>query len=372
MLAFVSLVAAIGVQGCLRYVPSRTELEAKGTTSNDPKASLNAGSMGGEKEFLSYEQNLSDRLQKLVQARSYLLTMTSTENEYRLGAGDILVLNIFSFNDLTGEIEVTSGGTADLPLIGSVPVLGRSISDVRADVTTRYAKFIRNPRVQLSLKSYQANRVSVIGEVSKPGVYPLRRNGQLLTELLSEAGGRTDKASSRIILLPAPSKSSNAMEATAVGLNGASPSNTGAGVEIEMDQLLGRVDFNPVLVPLLPGDTIVVPEAGTFDVDGEVLKPGSFKLSSRTSAMGAVASAGGFTYSANVKEVEVIRDIGGGRKALLSLDLEEAGLRNGRDVRLRDGDIVRVPSEPGLFMKRQIVETLNGIFRGVGVNSSVK
>jgi protein involved in polysaccharide export with SLBB domain len=141
------------------------------------------------------------------------------------------------------------------------------------------------------------------------------------------------------------------------------------GIEIDLEDLVGQSGQRPLLVPLLPGDTIVVPEAGRYEVDGEVLHSGSFVLASRTSALGAIAAAGGFTYSADVKKVEVIRDIGAGKKAAVTLDLEEVGLRGGRDLRLRNGDVVRVPSEPGRFFRRQVVETLNGIFRGVGVNA---
>jgi protein involved in polysaccharide export with SLBB domain len=87
--------------------------------------------------------------------------------------------------------------------------------------------------------------------------------------------------------------------------------------------------------------------------------------------IGAIAAAKGFTYSADVNNVEVIRDVGAGRKALVALDLEEVGLRGGRDIRLRNGDLVRVPSHSSRFFKRQVVETINGIFNGFGVNKRV-
>jgi protein involved in polysaccharide export with SLBB domain len=135
-----------------------------------------------------------------------------------------------------------------------------------------------------------------------------------------------------------------------------------------MEDLTGTLDRHPLLIPLAPGDTIIVPEAGTYEVDGEVVTPGSYKLTGRTSVIGAIAAAKGFTYSADVNNVEVIRDIGAGQKALVTLDLEEVGLRGARDIRLRNGDLVRVPSHSSRFFKRQIVETINGIFNGVGVN----
>jgi hypothetical protein len=151
-------------------------------------------------------------------------------------------------------------------------------------------------------------------------------------------------------------------------LKGAPLSIPNSGIEIEIEDLFGTTDKGPLLIPLVPGDTIIVPEAGTYEVDGEVTTPGSFRLTGRTSVIGAIASAKGFNYSADVNNVELIRDIGSGEKALITLDLELVGLRGARDVRLRNGDLVRVPSHSTRFFKRQIVETINGLFNGVGVN----
>jgi polysaccharide export outer membrane protein len=354
---------------CLRYTPSRAELEEEHS-----KKGAELG-LAGEEEFVAYEAKLSDRLQKLVASRAHLLAQSPSQAGYSVGAGDVIQVDVYGFGDLKTEAEVSPMGTVSLPLIGEANVNGLDVSDVRQKLTSEYGKYIRAPKIDVSLKSYQANRVSVIGEVSKPGVYPLRRRGQLLTELLSEAGGRTQLASNRLILLPAPTiisprKSANLEAAPALRM-ATTETPTTFGVEIELESLIGSVDQQPLLVPVLPGDTIVVPEAGNYEVDGEVAKPGSYKLASRTSAIGAIAAAGGFSYSADVNQVEVVRDIGGGRKAFLALDLEEVGLRGGRDVRLRDGDIVRVPSEPNRFIRRQVVEALNGLFNGFGVSQRV-
>jgi polysaccharide export outer membrane protein len=354
---------------CIRYTPSRAELEKK-QSKDGPGLSL-----AGEAEFVAYEAKLSDRLQKLVASRAQLLSQSPTQAGYSVGTGDIIQVNVYGFSDLQTEAEVSPRGTVSLPLIGETDVGGLDVSDLRQKLASEYGKYIRSPKIDVSLKAYQANRISVIGEVAKPGIYPLRRRGQLLTELLSEAGGRTQLASNRMILLPAPtilsSRTPDKVEAPPTLRLATSETPTTYGVEIELESLIGSVDQRPLLVPLLPGDTIVVPEAGHYEVDGEVATPGSYKLAARTSAIGAIAAAGGFTYAANVNQVEVVRDIGAGRKAFLALDLEEVGLRGGRDIRLRDGDLVRVPSEPNRFFRRQIVEALNGLFNGFGVSKRV-
>jgi len=363
LLSFVAYSSTL--QGCIKYTPSRGELEQRVKDSGG-----NTPAIGSEEEFNAYERSLADRLQMLISERAYLLTADNSMMGYVVGPGDVLQVDVYGFGDLKTDAEVSPQGTVSLPLVGEVDVKGRDTPSLRKHLTSSYSRYIRNPRIDVSLKTYQSNRVSVIGEVSKPGMYPLRRNGQLLTELISEAGGRSQIASNRLILLPAPRMEglqSQGVVATAPDQN----TNTGMGVEIEMDALIGKLDQRPLLIPLMAGDTVVVPEAGNYEVDGEVVNPGSYKLASSTSVIGAVAAAGGLTYSADVKKVEVIRDIGGGKKALAAIDLEEVELQGGKDIRLRAGDLVRVPSEPGRFFEAQVVSTLNGIFNGVAVNKRV-
>ena len=361
-LVLILLVTAIATQGCLKYTPSREEIERQRSSSSTSSTYL-----GSEEEFNAYEQALVNRLQQLIAERSYLLTAASETSGYVVGPGDVLQVDVYGFGDLKTERVISPSGIISLPLVGDADVKGRDITSVKKQLSGLYSRYIKSPRIDVAIKNYHSNRVSVIGEVQRPGMYPLRRNGQLITELISEAGGKNQLASNRLILLPAPRLDQLAAPTlTQTTLSTAQP--TGMGVEIEMESLLGRLDQRPILIPLVAGDTVVVPEAGNFEVDGEVQRPGSFKLTSSTSVIGAIAAAGGFTYSADVKKVEVIRDIGGGRKALATLDLEEVGLRGGRDIRLRAGDLVRVPSEPGLFFERQVVEALNSLFSGVSVS----
>jgi polysaccharide export outer membrane protein len=364
------------MSGCIRYTPSREELQEK-YGKEDKEKLLN---LGGEEEFNAYETMLKTRLKNLMAQRAHLLTPGPNGGAYTVGPGDVMHLSIFGFEDMSSDAEVSALGSVSLPLVGEYFVSGKDLSTINRELTEQYSRYIRSPNVQVGMKNYEANHVSVIGEVAKPGVYPLKRQGQLLTELLSEAGGKTQLASNRIILLSGQ-RGGGGRAAIGDSTVGTSPTLTMAsahveqpqamGIEIELDDLLGHVNQQPILVPLMSGDMIIVPEAGTYEVDGEIEKPGSYKLASRTSAMGAIAAAGGFTYAANVNKVEVIRDMGAGRKALVTMDLEEVGLRGGSDVRLRNGDLVRVPSEPARFFRRQVVTALNSVFNGFTVNRRV-
>lgn len=370
------------ISGCIRYTPSYKELQERSDSPSDQQ-----GSIGGPQDFELYEADLQTRLDNFLKKRSHLIAHTGAPKGYPIGTGDVVGIDVFGFTNLTSQMPIAPDGTITAPLIGKTQIADLSLEDARAHIARQYGRFIRSPQVQVSLKSTQASRVSIMGEVTKPGFYPVSHQGMLLTELLSEAGGRSPNAGSRIILLPAPRiipeqtlQQSAAIKQTTPGLvmtsdvagSTSRPDlNENPGVEIELEALTGQLDRRPLLVPLMPGDTIVVPEAGTYEVDGEVTAPGSYKLASRTSVIGAIAAAQGFTYSANVNQVEVLRDTGGGRKAILTLDMEEVGLRGGRDIRLRNGDLVRVPSEPNRFFKRQIVETVNGLFNGFGAQKRI-
>jgi polysaccharide export outer membrane protein len=361
---------AILCSGCLKYTPSHSEL-----TERHSKGDAVVDQLGGAEEFKQYEAKLHSRLETFMQQRAHLLSPELQSTGHPVGPGDELQVQVFGFGNLNANTAIATDGSMILPLVGRVSVAGRSLDEVQNELNRRYANFIRSPQVNVSIKSPINNRVLVTGEVHKPGSYPLIRKGSLLTEILAEAGGRTPTASSRIIVLPSPriteSYAKPSSNTPHLSLASTRPTEEVIGVELDVEDLVGNIDHQPLLVPLLPGDTLIVPEAGHYEVDGEVGQPGSFNLTSRTSVMGAIAAARGFTYSAAVNNVEVIRDTGGGKKALIALDLEEVGLRGAHDLRLRDGDIVRVPSEPGRFLKQQIVETLNGVFNGFSVNKRV-
>ena len=117
---------------------------------------------------------------------------------------------------------------------------------------------------------------------------------------------------------------------------------------------------------------VLVPEAGKIMVEGEVQKGGSYDLNPQTTLLSALAAAGGITYGAKVDEVEVVRDLSLTRKAHLVLDLGKIASGEEKDVRLRNGDIVRVPSDSG---RRLTQDTFEGFAKlinfGVGGTFSV-
>ena len=349
-------IVCLNFAACLRYFPANEEGTSDVNTSNtesiDKSGKNNlktSKNLLGANEFFGIEEKQKSLLKDLLSSRGKLINSTNL-GSYIIGVGDLIEINVFDVQELNTTVRVKPDGNITLHLLGEVKAINTSETELLNNITYKLKKFVKDPQVSLKIAEYEAQKISVIGEVTKPSTYPLKRSGYTLVELLSEAGGRTAKASNKILLSP---------------LNSINPA-----IEIDLDELLGTSGKAPVKIPLLPGDTIVVPEVGEVNVDGEVVKPASYPLSSKTSLMGAIASAGGLTYSADINKVEVIRDIGNGKKAQIKVDLENMALKKGEDIRLRNGDVIRVPSASGLFATRQVVEVLNRIFN-VGLNRRI-
>jgi len=111
---------------------------------------------------------------------------------YRLGAGDRLRITVFNEPTLSGEIDVNDQGVVSLGLIGPVAVGGKTIPEVEARITQRYAKdYLVNPRVNVEVLNYRP--FFILGEVKNPGSYPFQ-NGMTVVNAVALAGGYTPRA----------------------------------------------------------------------------------------------------------------------------------------------------------------------------------
>lgn len=142
------------------------------------------------------------------------------------------------------------------------------------------------------------------------------------------------------------------------------PTKSDARIQIDLEKLYGGIDQKPLFIPLLPGDLIVVPPPTAIQVFGEVQNRGLVPVSVKPFLLSAINAAGGLTFAANVHEIEIFRELSNGRKVALDLDLEEHVLRQAKDIRLRDGDIVWVPSHPTRFYQMHAINFINSIFGG--------
>src|SRR4051812_4121014 len=111
-------------------------------------------------------------------------------SEYQLGAGDLLKINVFGYPDMSADVRVDEGGSITYAYVGQLEVGGHSARDVETLVAQRLTSggFIRSPQVSVLVADYRSQRVSVMGQVARPGPYPLRKASSVI-DLLAEAGG---------------------------------------------------------------------------------------------------------------------------------------------------------------------------------------
>jgi protein involved in polysaccharide export with SLBB domain len=111
-----------------------------------------------------------------------------------LGPGDLVEVKVYDEKELSGLFRVSSAGQIDFPLIGLVAVDGLAGSDAAAAIEKRLGiKHLRNPQVSLFIKEYNSKKISVFGQVSKPGTFKYE-DGMTVIQAVSQAGGFTKLA----------------------------------------------------------------------------------------------------------------------------------------------------------------------------------
>jgi polysaccharide biosynthesis/export protein len=128
------------------------------------------------------------------------LAPTSTA-EYRIRSGDVLQINVFQLQDFNREAPVDAAGTIGLPLIGAVPVAGKTVRQVEEEIAQGLkAKYLQNPQVLVTIKDAVGLRVAVQGAVRNPGLFPLHGD-TTLTNVIAQANGMNDISDSSQVLI---------------------------------------------------------------------------------------------------------------------------------------------------------------------------
>lgn len=241
-------------------------------------------------------------------------TTGQADPDYRIGVGDVLRIVVYGHEDLSQTVSVQAGGAFPYPLVGMVPAAGSTAMDVQNTIAKRLAAgLIREPQVTVSVIEFRSQQVFVVGQVARPGTYPLG-GSTTLVEILSRSGPLTPGAGSEILIVrPAAEVERPVLPMEAEATRGGDVKSAGA-VQAEVlrvnleDIQAGRFEKN---VRLKPNDTVFVPEAPRVFVTGEVRNPGAVAFSTGLTARQAVSLAGGFTEDASKGSVRIVRKVGG-------------------------------------------------------------
>ncbi|WP_310389603.1 polysaccharide biosynthesis/export family protein [Roseateles sp.] len=123
--------------------------------------------------------------------------------EYRLGAGDVMRISVYQNPDLTLETRVSENNVVSFPLLGSIKVGGLSVTQAEQLITDGLKKgnFVKNPQVTIVVLQVKGNQASVLGQVNRPGRYPIETADMRLTDLIANAGGVVSGAGAETLIL---------------------------------------------------------------------------------------------------------------------------------------------------------------------------
>jgi polysaccharide biosynthesis/export protein len=115
----------------------------------------------------------------------------SATAQYRLAPGDGIRVFVYQNPDLSLELRLTEGGTVSYPLLGSINLTGLTVNQAEQRIADglRDGKFVNRPQVTVTLLQVRGNQVSILGQVTRPGRYPLETGEVRLTDLIATAGG---------------------------------------------------------------------------------------------------------------------------------------------------------------------------------------
>jgi polysaccharide export outer membrane protein len=261
--------------------------------------------------------------------------LKTTGQEYTIGPGDILAITVWGQPDLSSDYRVDSDGSAPFPLIGRIKAAGFTAREVAAALTESLGKdYLVNPQVIVSVKAHLSQKVTVLGEAAKPGVFYLS-GPTTLVDILSSAGWLGKGAGREILLV-------RDQPAGGSGRPGGIPSIQ----RLSLDKI--QAGDGAANVRLQAGDTVFVASREEnpfrFFVFGAVARPGAYQLETETNVLEGITIAGGFTDKASPSRTRVIRMSPTGQQ-VLDVDMNEIIKRGRRDkaVRLQANDVVVVP-----------------------------
>lgn len=242
----------------------------------------------------------------------------------KIGPGDLLEITVFDVPEMTQQVRVGADGKAELELLGNTELAGLTAQEAAETIARelRDQKFLQRPQVNVLVKEFASQGVSVMGEVQHPGVYQVLGPRSLL-DVISMAGGLTNVADTRV---------------TVKRRSGAEDKLT---VKLKTDDPDTSLSSN---VQVYPGDLVLVPRAGIVYVLGDVNRPGGFVMqdSGKISLLQALAQAGGASKTASLSKAVLLRKSAQGYVPH-NLDVSKIERGQESDLELGANDILFVP-----------------------------
>ena len=229
----------------------------------------------------------------------------AARDDYLLGPGDAIRIQVFQNPDLTVEARVSEAGVISFPLLGALRIGGLSPTNVEKLIAQRLrdGKYLQNPQVTVNVTTFRSQQVSVLGNVTRPGRYPLETTGMRLSEVLSLAGGVAATGADDVVLVT---------------------TRNGKPLRLEIDLVdmfaSGDLTKDP---QMQAGDVVYVNRAPQYYIYGQVTRPGMYGVDRGLTLAQAIAKGGGLTLRGTDRGVRVHRRYGSKQIQILEPKLDD-------------------------------------------------
>lgn len=303
--------------------------------------------------------------------------VVAQEEDYRLAASDVLEIVIEDAPEISGNYRINRSGSLPMKFLGSISVAGKTVEEVTAIITEGLrGRYLRDPKVYVSVKQYNSRTFFVQGAVNNPGVFVIEARPTLF-KIISIAGGlaeshgstayiiREKKADPVKIELKSAGLTSEQQKleqsvatpptaklptATSTAIANARAEMSGVDEESEYELITaniaglyrGRFENNLIIQP---NDLVYIPPAEVFFVVGEVKSPGQFTLREGSSIRQAISLSRGLLFNASGSRALIFRqDQATGKLNEIPVDIGAILSGKKDDVLLSPNDVIMVPN----------------------------
>lgn len=224
----------------------------------------------------------------------YFFCQRAFAQDYIVSSQDLLKITVFEHQDLTTEVRVSEEGKITFPLLGEIEVKDLTSREVEKKIGKELSAggYVTNPQVTVFIKQFMGQKVTIMGEVTKPGQYEITGPTYVL-DVISTAHGTTQNAAYLITLFR---KNKTPDGKTAF-----------QKISIDLDRLLRKGELSEN-IEIRDKDVINIPR-GFFYIYGEVNRPGAYRIDKGLTVKRAIALAGGFTPKASKGKVEITKRV---------------------------------------------------------------
>jgi len=218
--------------------------------------------------------------------------------DVQLGAGDVLKISVYGSPDLALETRISEAGQITFPLVGNVALGGLSVSAAEKKLggLLESGGFLRKAQVNIIVTSLQSQQVSVLGQVNRPGRYPIEGRRSVMDMLAMAGGVSADGGDSINLIRKRDGKTSREV--------------------IDIVEMVRSADLNRDL-DVAGNDVIFVERAPRFYIYGEVQRPGPFRLERSMTVLQGLSAGGGLTQRGTERGIRIKRRDAEGKLQIL-------------------------------------------------------